>query len=178
MILSCYNAVFGAATSKDEFTLLDKAIKTNDLAKIMACEATKLLELKDAYNNNLLHRAASYNQIKIGEYLISIGVKHQMNKKGYMPLDVAVLGHRIEFARLLINAGANKNRALYVAVEVDNPKAVNLILSLGADLNTTDLDGFTTPYEQAIICESKKVIRFLNEMYKGSIHEPESSSAI
>lgn len=167
MILSFYNTVFSAATSKDEFIALDKAIKTEDLPKIKAYDRTTLLELKDDAKNNLLHRAASYNKLEIGEYFISIGsigFIDQVNKKGYTPLDVAVLGNRVKFAQLLINAGADKNKALYTAVEVDNPKAVQLLLSLGADINTTVLDGYTTPYEQAVTCKSKKVILFLNRM--------------
>lgn len=59
------------------------------IAGLFSDENGDLVEIKDEMDNNLIHLAASVNDYKIIELLMTLGVNAESkNKRGHTPLDV------------------------------------------------------------------------------------------
>jgi ankyrin repeat protein len=151
--------------SSPSFATMDRTIRKGKLSKIktfVSADKSNVLSARDADGNSLLHRAVAHRQLEIAEFLVRAGAdKDQINKKGYTPLDVACIINHEKIIELMLNVGADKNRALAVAVERDCPETAKRLISLGADPNGKGPGG-NTLLEHARLCESNKVIPLLS----------------
>ncbi|XP_034648205.1 NF-kappa-B inhibitor beta [Trachemys scripta elegans] len=92
------------------------------------------------------------------------------NYDGYTPLHVAVLRKDLEVVKLLVDAGADLNKAemscgrspLHLAVESQSPEVVECLLRAGADPRARMNAGYT-PIYSAVHRPSQKILQLLRE---------------
>ncbi len=96
--------------------------------------------------------AVRHGYLDVAETLVTLGAPVDRTDARITPLVKAVLGDQVEMARFLISKGANVNHVdgngmtplLYAAsIDFGTPRMIDLLLTLGADLNAKTKDGKT-----------------------------------
>ena len=105
----------------------------------------------DGPDSFLLHKAAAYEALEIGDYLIQNGVAlNQYDHEGNTPLHVAAIHHHAGMVQRLLEAGADvqrkqnsglKGTALMLAARVPDPELLDLLINHGARVNDGDKNG-------------------------------------
>lgn len=121
---------------------------------------------------NILEYAIYHSPLSFVEKLLSLGADPNYPDGSYPGILAALSTNwpdKLNLIRLLISYGAdiqmrgiNDYTPLHYAVSLDDPDAVRLLLSLGADRNArTNIDEYATPLEEARILGCHKAVAAL-----------------
>lgn len=121
---------------------------------------------------NILEYAIYHSPLSFVSKLLSLGADPNYPDGSYPSIIAALSAERndkSDLIRLLISYGAdlqmrgiNDYTPLHYAASLDDPEAVKLLLSLGADRNArTDIDEYATPLEEARILGCHKAVEAL-----------------
>ena len=117
--------------------------------------------MKDTQSSTTLHVAAARNWHKKAADLLSQGANvNARNNEGETPLYTAAK-NAYRIVEVLLEYGANVQRAIHRAAENDSLDVVNVLLALRpADIDVTDMNGFT-PLQTAAENGSLDVVKAL-----------------
>jgi ankyrin repeat protein len=156
------------------FTMEDmqQAVLTGDFEKFEEIYTWNpaLLFIFDNYDNTLLHLAVKQNNFEMVKLLTERGLlANQANRFGNSPLSIAVINGNLEIAEHLLhrnfdpNAEYIKGIPLLLAVNANDAKMVELLLSKKADPNIDDGE----PLLRAAANDNIEIARTL--VYSGAI---------
>jgi hypothetical protein len=147
-----------AATEIDEHVVYEffDAVKDGDVAtaKPLLAKYRKLVQLKTDFDQTATHVAASAGNAEMMKLLLSKGADpNALDEYGKPPILYSVAQADLEVSRALLAKGAKlvgpARTALALAVQVDSPPLIGLLLAKGAAPNQTDDEGWTPLHHAA-----------------------------
>lgn len=141
-------------TTDDDGNSISSLAVYNEDIKTLDWIITKYPDLLQHHNNksmSLLHIASESCNFSIVEYLLGKGLDINEVSQNGTPLELTVMWKKIDMALFLIQHGADPNgsRGKYfppcvvMAASMNNIKALEILITAGADLNLTGSDQVT-----------------------------------
>jgi len=126
---------------------------------------------KDENGGTLLHSAVRNGQsAEIVKFLVTEG-KSDVNAKDNddsTPLHSAIMKNNVDFAKILISAGANVNAKnnkgltpLGFALHTENIELINILLNAGANINAKDQPNGGTPLHYVVLKKNIELAKLL-----------------
>jgi len=162
------------AQNKFGYTPLHNAVsgKNVELVKFLVSEGKADVNAKDKDHGSIpLHIAVREGQsAEIVKFLVSEG-KSNVNARendGTTPLHSAVMKNKVDFAKILISAGADVNAKnnkgltpLGFALYTENIELINTLINAGANVNAKDQPNGGTPLHYAVVKKNIEIAKIL-----------------
>jgi len=167
-LLAAGAKVNAKATDTLETPLINAVSREHTEIVKMLIKAGADVTPKNKFNFNAFTTAVAAGKQEIAGLLLDAGAKVEEGSSGLTPLQFAASAGNVDMIRFLVKRGASVNHgakageqtALLSAIYGAHPEAVQALIELKANLNTSTKDG-TTPLKAAMKGDQDDIVKIL-----------------